>query len=66
MVAVVLLDHTLRLLVEGCDGRVAPPLVQVAVLVVLAPCATEEKKRRHTHIQSRVLRISNLIIPAVF
>ena len=36
VVVVVLVDDALGLLVEGRDGRVAPPMVQVAVLVVLA------------------------------
>lgn len=35
-VAVVLVDHTLGLLAEGRDGRVAPPLVQVSVAVIFA------------------------------
>lgn len=43
-VAVVLVDHALRLHVEARHGRVAPPIVQVAVAVVLA---TFSQRRKH-------------------
>lgn len=48
VVAIKLFNHTLSLLIKGCYGRVAPPLVKVAILVVLATCAEKNITHRHT------------------
>lgn len=47
VVAIVLVYHTLGLLIEGGYRRVAPPMVKVSVLVILATCS---EKASHAQI----------------
>lgn len=53
MIVVILVNHTLSFLIEGCDGRVGPPLVQVSIFVIFT---TWSHTHKHTQVRSTAVQ----------